>query len=142
MKQQVLERARSAVDGFLHRQCADATLGVLAPPSFPDGVREFGQAFSVQRRKRHLADYALDFRIGKSEVIAAINDARTAIDRFLAAPANIRRDFAIHVLTKARRRCLNRALSAESRRRRSSVRSVRSAAAPMAPPPERGGGQC
>ena len=72
------------------------------PPSFPDGVREFGQAFSVQQRKRHLADYDPDFRIGKSEVTAAINDARTAIDRLLAAPANVRRDFAIHVLTKMR----------------------------------------
>ena len=30
MKQRVLERARSTVDGFLHRQCADATLGVLS----------------------------------------------------------------------------------------------------------------
>ena len=30
MKQQVLERARSTVEGFLHRQCADTTLGVLS----------------------------------------------------------------------------------------------------------------
>ena len=30
MKQRVLERARSTVDGFLHRQCADTTLGVLS----------------------------------------------------------------------------------------------------------------
>ena len=26
MKQQVLQRARSTVDGFLHRQCADTAL--------------------------------------------------------------------------------------------------------------------
>lgn len=30
MKQQILERARSTVEGFLHRQCADTTLGVLS----------------------------------------------------------------------------------------------------------------
>ena len=30
MKQQVLERARSTVEDFLHRQCADTTLGVLS----------------------------------------------------------------------------------------------------------------
>ena len=72
------------------------------PSSFPDGVREFGQALSVQQRKRHLADYDPDFRIGKSEVVAAINDARTAIDRFLATPASVQRDFAIHVLMKVR----------------------------------------
>ena len=30
MKQRVLERARSTVEGFLHRQCADTTLGVLS----------------------------------------------------------------------------------------------------------------
>ena len=30
MKQQILERARSTVEGFLLRQCADTTLGVLS----------------------------------------------------------------------------------------------------------------
>ena len=30
MKQQVLERARSTVEDFLHRQCANTTLGVLS----------------------------------------------------------------------------------------------------------------
>ena len=30
MKQRVLEQARSTVEGFLHRQCADTTLGVLS----------------------------------------------------------------------------------------------------------------
>ena len=56
----------------------------------------------MQQRKRHLADYDPDYRVGKSEVVAAINDARDAIDRFLAMPANVRRDFALHVLTKVR----------------------------------------
>ena len=72
------------------------------PLWFPDEVREFGQVFSVLQNRRHLADYDPDYRVGKSEVTAAINDARTAIDRFLATPAAIRRDFAVHVLTKVR----------------------------------------
>ena len=70
--------------------------------SFPDEVREFGHVFSVLQNKRHLADYDPDYRVGKSEVIADIHRARTAIDRFLATPANVRRDFALHVLTKVR----------------------------------------
>ena len=65
-------------------------------------MRHFGRTFATLQKKRHFADYDPDFRIGKSEVMADINDARTAIDRFLAAPANVRRDFAIHVLTKMR----------------------------------------
>ena len=37
MKQRVLEQARSTVDGFLHRQCADTTLGVLSVDPEVDG---------------------------------------------------------------------------------------------------------
>ena len=40
MKQRVLERARSTVDGFLHRQCADTTLGVLSVKPEVDGYGE------------------------------------------------------------------------------------------------------
>ena len=83
-----------------HRQARTRCENV--PSSFPDGVREFGQAFSVQQRKRHLADYDPDHRVSKSEVVAAVNDARTAIDRFLETPASVRRDFALHVLMKVR----------------------------------------
>ena len=72
------------------------------PSSFPDEVQEFGHVFSVLQNKRHLADYDPDYRVGKSEVIADIHRARTAIDRFLATPANVRRDFALHVLMKVR----------------------------------------
>ena len=72
------------------------------PSSFPDEVREFGHVFSLLQNKRHLADYDPDYRVGKSEVTADIRRARTAIDRFLEAPASVRRDFAIHVLTKMR----------------------------------------
>ena len=37
MKQRVLEQARSTVDGFLHRQCAGTTLGVLSVDPEVDG---------------------------------------------------------------------------------------------------------
>ena len=73
-----------------------------APSWFADEVRQFGQTFVDMQRKRHFADYDPDYRVGKSEVIADINDARAAIDRFLATPPNVRRDFALHVLTKVR----------------------------------------
>ena len=73
-----------------------------APSWFADDVRQFGQTFAELQGKRHYADYDPDYRIGKSEVLADINDARTAIDRFRATPASARRDFAIHVLMKIR----------------------------------------
>ena len=37
MKQQVLERARSTVEGFLQQQCADTTLSALSVNSEVDG---------------------------------------------------------------------------------------------------------
>ena len=37
MKQRVLERARSTVDGFLRRQCADTPLSVLSVDPEVDG---------------------------------------------------------------------------------------------------------
>ena len=73
------------------------------PPRFPDEVRKFGQTFAEMQSKRHLADYDPDRPVRKSEVIADLNDVRAVIDRFLATPRGIRRDFAIHVLMKMRR---------------------------------------
>ena len=83
-----------------HRQARTRCENI--PISFPDEVQEFGQVFSVLQSKRHFADYDPDYRVGKSEVTADIHRARTAIDRFLATPASVRRDFAIHVLMKVR----------------------------------------
>ena len=37
MKQQILERARSTVEAFLHEQCADTTLEVLSVEPEVDG---------------------------------------------------------------------------------------------------------
>ena len=83
-----------------HRQAKARCERVPSP--FPDSVRQFGRTFATLQDKRHFADYDPDFRIGKSEVVAAINDARLAIDRFLATPASVQRDFALHVLMKKR----------------------------------------
>ena len=83
-----------------HRQ-AKARCASL-PASFPDSVRQFGRTFAMLQDKRHFADYDPDYRVGKSEVAADVHRARTAIDRFLATPASVRRDFALHVLMKVR----------------------------------------
>ena len=72
------------------------------PSWFPDEIRRFGQTFAVQQSKRHFADYDPDHAIRKSEVVADIHRARTAIDEFLATSASDRRDFAVHVLMKVR----------------------------------------
>ena len=83
-----------------HRQAKTRCQNV--PPWFPEGVREFGQTFAELQSKRHFADYDPDHLFRKSDVVADINDVRTTIARFLATPAGVRRDFAIHVLMKMR----------------------------------------
>ena len=83
-----------------HRQARTRCENV--PAWFPDELHEFGRTFATQQDRRHLADYDPDHPIRKSDVVADINDVRTAIARFLATPASVRRDFAIHVLMKVR----------------------------------------
>ena len=73
-----------------------------APSWFPEEVREFGRMFATQQDRRHFADYDPDYPVGKSDVIADVESVRTAIDRFLATSASVRRDVAIHVLMKVR----------------------------------------
>lgn len=87
---------RAPDHGQARRRCEDV------PSWFPDEARQFGQTFAEMQSKRHFADYDPDYRVGKSEVTADVHSARTAIDRFLAMPVSVRRDFAIHVLTKVR----------------------------------------
>ena len=91
---------RRAYRALEHRQAKARCENV--PTWFPEEIRDFGQTFADLQSKRHLADYDPDHPVKKSQVVADINDARTAISRFLAAPANVRRDFAIHVLMKMR----------------------------------------
>ena len=72
------------------------------PPLFPQEVRQFGQKFAELQSKRHLADYDPDSPFRKSNVMEDIESARKAIEQFLGTPLSVRRDFAIHVLIKAR----------------------------------------
>ena len=83
-----------------HRQARTRCENV--PSWFPAGVKLFAQTFAELQNRRHFADYDPDHPVRKSEVLADIVDARRAIDRFLATPASVRRDFAIHVLTRER----------------------------------------
>ena len=83
-----------------HRQARTRCANV--PAWFPDEMHEFGRMFAIQQDRRHFADYDPDHAVRKSDVIADIEGVRTAIDRFLATPAGVRRDFAIHVLMKVR----------------------------------------
>ena len=83
-----------------HRQAKTRCENV--PSWFPEEVRLFAQTFAELQNRRHFADYDPDHSVRKSDVIGDINNARRAIDRFLATPANVRRDFALHVLTRVR----------------------------------------
>ena len=87
---------RALEHGQARTRCKDV------PPSFPEGMRDFGQTFAELQGKRHLADYDPDHLVGKSDVIADIEGVRTVIERFPATPAGVRRDFAIHVPMKVR----------------------------------------
>ena len=93
----ILCRAASTLE---HRQAKARCENV--PSWFPDEMREFGQTFADLQSKRHFADYDPDYPVRKSDVVADIDDARAAMDRFLARPASDRRNFAIHVMMKVR----------------------------------------
>lgn len=60
---------------------------VLAPDE------AFGQTFAELQRR--FAEPGPDRPVRKSDVVADIADVRTAIDRFPATPANVRRDFVV-----------------------------------------------
>ena len=96
-KRPMWRRAYRALEhGQARARCKDG------PSSFPEGMRDFGQTFAELQGKRHLADYDPDHLVRKSDVIADIESVRTVIKRFLAPPAGVRRDFAIHVPMKVR----------------------------------------
>ena len=91
---------RRAYRALEHRQAKARCENV--PSSFPDAIHEFGRAFTRLQRKRHLADYDPDYPVSKPDVVADVASVKAAIDGFLAVPRQVRRDFAIHVLTKVR----------------------------------------
>ena len=70
--------------------------------AFPSEVRNFAETFADLQGTRHEADYALEGQYPKLDVLATINRAGKAIDRFEQAGVRHRRSFAVHVLFKRR----------------------------------------
>ena len=73
-----------------------------AMAGFPPEIRDFADTFTVLQKARHQADYALDVRYDKSDVLAAIDGAENAIVQFEQADIQHRRGFAAHVLFRRR----------------------------------------
>ena len=70
---------------------------------FPEEIRQFAVAFVTLYAERSRADYALDGNpFYKSDVVAAIDTAERAINRFERADIEVRRSFAVHVLFRLR----------------------------------------
>lgn len=65
---------------------------------FPQAIRDFANVFVALQVKRHVADYAPDATLYKSDVQQDIVDAENAIRRFLRVRAEHRRAFAAHLL--------------------------------------------
>ena len=65
-------------------------------------IHRFGKTFVELQDARHEADYAFEGQYLKSDVLAIINAAGEAIDRFEQADVRNRRGFAVHVLFKRR----------------------------------------
>ena len=70
--------------------------------AFPQEVRHFAKTFVILQKARQQADYALDGRYSKLDVLAAIDRAERSIARFEQADAQHRRAFVAHVLFKRR----------------------------------------
>ena len=65
-------------------------------------IRAFAEAFDTLQEARHRADYALDSRFSKRNVLAIIHTAESAIGKFEQVPARQQCAFAVHVLFRRR----------------------------------------
>ncbi len=65
------------------------------PPTFkiPDEIKEIARAFVELQEKRHMADYDLTERFGRSDVLTLIEQAETAIQDFVNLPTSNERKF-------------------------------------------------
>ena len=70
--------------------------------TFPMEIRAFAEAFDTLQEARHRADYAIDSRFSKRDVLAIIHNAETAIGKFEQVAVRHQRAFAVHVLFKRR----------------------------------------
>ena len=75
-------------------------LGVMR--AFPRAIQDFADTFVALQKARHQADYALDGRYYKLNVLSEIDSAEMAIGRLEDADIRHRRRFAAHVLFKRR----------------------------------------
>ena len=70
--------------------------------AFPTQIHSFAKAFADLQGARHEADYTLEGQYLKPNVLAIINTAEDAINKFEQADVRHRRSFAVHVLFKRR----------------------------------------
>ena len=89
---------RALEHGKARNACEDR--GALA--AFPPEVRKFADTFVILQKTRQQADYALDGRYDKLNVLAAIDMAADTIVWFEQADVRHRRAFVAHVLFKRR----------------------------------------
>ena len=85
-----------------HASAKKACRNMQALRAFPPEVQDFAETFVALQDSRHQADYALDVRYHKSDVLAGIDAAETAIAWLESADIRHRRRFAAHVLFKRR----------------------------------------
>ena len=85
-----------------HHGARRACQNTRAMREFPPEIRRFAKAFNDLQGARNRADYALDGRYNKPNVVANIAMAEAAIAWLEGADAQHRRRFAAHVLFKRR----------------------------------------
>ena len=85
-----------------HGGARKACQNMRAMREFPPEIQGFAKTFSDLQSARQRADYALDGRYYKADVLAEIGTAETAIAWLEGADIQNRRRFAAHVLFKRR----------------------------------------
>ena len=85
-----------------HGSARNACQNRRAMQGFPLEIQEFASSFVALQGARQRADYALDGRYDKSDVLAAIDRAENAIEKISQVDARHMRSFAAHVLFKRR----------------------------------------
>ena len=85
-----------------HHSARRACQNLQVLREFPPEIQRFAETFNDLQGARNRADYALDGRYNKPDVLAEIGRAETAIGWLEGADVQHRRRFAAHVLFKRR----------------------------------------
>lgn len=85
-----------------HASAKKACRNMQVIQGFPPAIQRFAGRFVVLQDARHQADYALDIRYSKLDVLVLIGFAEEAIAWMEDADVQDRRRFAAHVLFKRR----------------------------------------